>query len=59
MSKFLWFLLLILLQISGASYSSDSIQKSNQINGSITIYCGQLIDGISDRVLKKSTNHNL
>jgi len=52
MSKFLWFLLLILLQISEASYSSDSIQKSNQINGSITIYCGQLIDGNNDRLLK-------
>ena len=34
------------------SYSSDSIQKSNEINGSMTIYCGQLIDGNNDRVLK-------
>jgi len=52
MNKFVWHVLLILMQFVGVSYSSDSIQKSNQINGSKSIYCGQLIDGINDRVLK-------
>ena len=52
MNKFVWHVLLILMQFIGVSYSSDSIQKSNQINGSKSIYCGQLIDGINDRVLK-------
>ena len=52
MSKFFWFLLLVIMQFPSVSYSSDSIQKSNEINGSITIYCGQLIDGNNDRVLK-------
>jgi imidazolonepropionase-like amidohydrolase len=51
MSKFFWFLLLVITQFLSVSYSSDSIQKSNEINGSVTIYCGQLIDGNNDRVL--------
>ena len=52
MSKFFWFLLLVITQFLSVSYPSDAIQKSNEINGSVTIYCGQLIDVNNDRVLK-------